>query len=218
MDVNAVSAAGSVTNRTGNAPIRSDFETFLKMLTTQMQNQDPLNPMESTDFAVQLATFSGVEQQVRSNQLLEALVARMGAMGMAEFAGWVGMEARVTAPVWFDGAGVTIAPQPAVLADQAVLLVRDESGTVVQRLDMPIPPGVLTWAGGVGVDGNYLPAGRYSFDLESYAQGALIAMTPVEAYATITEVRHAGGEITLLLQGGAEVAASAVTALRKPGG
>ena len=43
----------------------SDFETFLKMLTVQMQNQDPLNPVESTDYAVQLATFSGVEQNSR---------------------------------------------------------------------------------------------------------------------------------------------------------
>ena len=44
--------------------ISSDFQTFLTMLTTQLQNQDPLNPVESSDFAVQLATFSGVEQQV----------------------------------------------------------------------------------------------------------------------------------------------------------
>ena len=51
--------------------ISSDFETFLRMLTVQMQNQDPLNPIQSSDFAVQLATFSGVEQQVRTNDLLE---------------------------------------------------------------------------------------------------------------------------------------------------
>ena len=38
----------------------SDYETFLKMLTVQMQNQDPLNPVESSDFAAQLATFSSV--------------------------------------------------------------------------------------------------------------------------------------------------------------
>ncbi len=41
--------------------ISADFETFLKMLTVQMQNQDPLNPVDSSDYATQLATFSGVE-------------------------------------------------------------------------------------------------------------------------------------------------------------
>ena len=46
---------------------------FLKLLTTQMQNQDPLNPIDSTDYAAQLATFSGVEQQVRTNSLLADL-------------------------------------------------------------------------------------------------------------------------------------------------
>ena len=47
------------------------------MLTTQIKNQDPLNPMEGTEFAVQLATFSGVEQQVQTNQLLARLLVAM---------------------------------------------------------------------------------------------------------------------------------------------
>jgi flagellar basal-body rod modification protein FlgD len=53
--------------------ITADFQTFLQLLTTQLKNQDPLNPMESTEYATQLATFSGVEQQVRTNELLESL-------------------------------------------------------------------------------------------------------------------------------------------------
>lgn len=53
--------------------LTSDFDTFLRMLTVQMQNQDPLDPVDSADYAVQLATFSGVEQQVRTNELLTEL-------------------------------------------------------------------------------------------------------------------------------------------------
>ena len=60
----------------GLAKLSSDYTLFLRLLTTQMQNQDPLNPMDSADYAMQLATFSGVEQQVRSNQLLESLAAQ----------------------------------------------------------------------------------------------------------------------------------------------
>ena len=70
--------------------ISSDFQTFLRMLTTQMQNQNPLEPIEASDFAVQLATFSGVEQQVRTNDLLSQLTSRMG---LSELANWVGREA-----------------------------------------------------------------------------------------------------------------------------
>lgn len=91
----------SVQNRPGNgfpntggpAPagpvpqINADFQTFLRMLTTQLQNQDPMNPMESSDFSVQLATFSGVEQQVMTNQLLTSLSARME---LSELSSWHG--------------------------------------------------------------------------------------------------------------------------------
>ena len=65
------------------------------MMTVQMENQDPLNPMESSEFAVQLATFSGVEQQIRTNDLLASMIASQTAGGLAELANWVGMEARL---------------------------------------------------------------------------------------------------------------------------
>src|SRR6056297_409059 len=112
--------------------LSSDFETFLKMLTAQMRNQDPLNPVESADFAVQLATFSTVEQQVRTNDLLETLGDRMGAMGMSQLSGWVGMAARAIAPVQFDGAPVTLTVPPVPLADAAQIVARDSTGTIVQ--------------------------------------------------------------------------------------
>lgn len=63
MDVTATSSAtsayGSASTGSGSSPGGTDFNTFLRMLTVQMQNQDPLNPIDSTDYAVQLATFSG---------------------------------------------------------------------------------------------------------------------------------------------------------------
>lgn len=102
--------------------IESDFQTFLVMLTTQMQNQDPLNPIDSTDYASQLATFSGVEQQVKTNQLLESLSAQIGLSGIAQYAGWVGMEARVDAPSMFNSVPITLFPTPAIDADQAILV------------------------------------------------------------------------------------------------
>lgn len=64
--------------------LSSDFETFLKMLTTQMENQDPLNPVDSAEFAMQLATFSGVEQQIRTNDILADMVG--GAWRVGAFA------------------------------------------------------------------------------------------------------------------------------------
>ena len=83
--------------------ISSDFNTFLKMLTTQLKNQDPLNPMDNSEYAVQLATFSGVEQQVKTNTLLESLGTQLGLSGLSTYAGWVGKDARADMPVWYSG-------------------------------------------------------------------------------------------------------------------
>jgi flagellar basal-body rod modification protein FlgD len=197
--------------------ITSDFETFLKMLTAQIQNQDPLRPTPSDEFAVQLATFSGVEQQVRSNELLAALGAQFGAMGMAQFAGWVGMEARTAAPVQFRGAPVTLSPNPAAGADRAELVVRDAGGREVERLEVPVSTDPIAWSG-LGPDGRpYLP-GTYSFELVSFSAGMPVASTPVEAYSRVVEVRGEGGRTVLVLEGGTEVAATEVTALREPAG
>jgi flagellar basal-body rod modification protein FlgD len=59
----ATATTSQTQTKTASSGLSSDFETFLKMLTTQLKNQDPMNPVDSADYAVQLATFSSVEQQ-----------------------------------------------------------------------------------------------------------------------------------------------------------
>jgi flagellar basal-body rod modification protein FlgD len=194
----------------------SDYATFLKMLTTQMQNQDPLNPIESSDYAVQLATFSGVEQQVQTNALLSSLSAQFEVMGMAQLAGWVGQEARSAAPVWMDGAPVTLSPEPAALADQAVLVVRDMTGQLVSREDIPVSSDPYLWLGG-DIGGSPLASGQYRLELESYREGQLLTTGAVQSYAQILEARGGAAGTVLVLKGGIEVPAKDVTALRKPG-
>ncbi len=219
MDIASATATATATAAQRQQPekgvISSDFETFLTMLTVQMQNQDPLNPIKSEDFAVQLATFSGVEQQVRTNDLIEALGAQMAVTGMSQIAGWVGMEARAAVPAHFDGTPITVVPQPEVTADQAVLVVRNANGIEVQRQPIPASGGPMDWTG--LLDGGIaLPNGPYDFSVESYANGALSSTRPVEVYTRITEARIDGGETVLVTEAGGEVAATSVTGLREP--
>ncbi len=195
--------------------ISSDFETFLKMLTVQMKNQDPLNPIDSADYAVQLATFSGVEQSVRTNQLLEGMQAQFSILGMAQLAGWVGQEARAAAPVLMDGTPVTLSPNPAASADRAVLVVTNAQGSVVAREDLPVSADPYEWLG-ANAAGNPLPNGTYTLTLESYFQDSLLMTTPIEYYAPILEARGGPSGTRLVLRGGIEVPATSVTALRVP--
>lgn len=69
LDLGAASAAVSSSSTTGE-----DFETFLTLLTAQIRNQDPLAPLDSTQFVEQLATFSSLELQAKGNQTLEEIV------------------------------------------------------------------------------------------------------------------------------------------------
>lgn len=199
----------------GAGAISSDFETFLKMLTVQMQNQDPLNPVDSSDYAVQLATFSGVEQQAKTNSLLEGLAQIMGASGMAQMAAWVGKEARAPADGYFNGDPITIAPNPVSIADNAQVIVRNAAGMEVERFDVPINADPFVWTG-MDEGGYPRETGLYSFEIESYGNGELLARDPVDVYSTITEVRSQGGESILILSGGVAVSANQVSALRDP--
>lgn len=214
------SAAAPPANRPGDedaAVITSDFETFLRLLTAQLENQDPLNPLESTDFATQLATFSGVEQQVQTNDLLRGVSDALGATGIGQLAEWVGREARAAMPVYFDGAPITLSPKPAIGADETALLVRDGSGTVVQRFALPVSSDPVAWAG-VTNDGGPLPPGLYQFALESRAAGEVLSVDDVPVYAMVREAQMVDGEVRLVFDGGATAALGDVSGLRAAGG
>jgi len=211
----AASAAASATAATAapKSGLTSDFETFLKMLTAQLQNQDPLNPIESSDFAVQLATFSGVEQQVRTNDLLATLSARIGESGLNELAGWVGMEARAAAPAYFFGEPVAIWPNPDSTADTATVVVKNAFGNEVGRYDIDVSADPVSWSG-LDASGAELPEGLYTFHVESQKAGTLLNTRQAEVYSLITEARMVSGEPTLVLLGDTTIKASAVASLR----
>ncbi len=193
--------------------ISSDFETFLKMLTTQARYQDPLEPIDSSQYSAQLAQFSMVEQQVLSNDLLKALSTQLGGSSIGQVAGWIGMEARSTAPVQFEGAPITIAPVLAPSAEKAELVIYDAQGKEVQRSAISVSEEPIQWAG-VSQNGSPFANGTYSFAVESYRGGEVFATNPAESYSRIIEARIEGGATRLILASGTKVATSDITALR----
>ncbi len=215
MDINSVSTARSAAPQMQTSKISSDFTTFLKMLTVQMQNQDPLNPIDSSDYAVQLATFSGVEQQVQTNQLLAEMTARFAQLGMTEMAGWIGQEARTNAPVYYDGSPVALSPNPAVGATRAVIIVKDAQGDLVTREEIAVSAAPYQWLG-ADATGQPLPEGIYNISLESIRGDTVIDARAVEHYARVIEARGGLDGPTLVLKGGVEVVTGTVTGLRLP--
>lgn len=201
---------------TGAAAITSDFNTFLRMLTAQITNQDPLNPINSEEFAVQLATFSGVEQQVRTNELLVALAGQMGQSGFSQMAGWVGMEARAAMPVAYDGTAVSILPPNPIAGERHQLVVFDSTGAEVDRQTITASGDAVTWDG-TDPSGRPLAPGQYDFWLESFSNDSLVASEPAQTYGAVREVRIDPRGMVLVMPGGIEIFADTVTALRAPG-
>ncbi|MEI4485036.1 flagellar hook capping FlgD N-terminal domain-containing protein [Frigidibacter sp. MR17.14] len=217
----AVTAVASATPSSSTQPssaedatdVSSDFQTFLTMLTTQLQNQDPLNPMESTDFAVQLATFSGVEQQVKTNDLLTDLGSRLNVMALSDLVGWVGLQAEASGPVWFDGAPVELGLTPSTVAEAERLSVYNASNQLVAQAAVPLGTTQLDWAG-TDANGNPLPEGAYHFKLDHLEAGIVTGSSEVTSFSPIIEARNEGGSVILLRKGGISVPAADVTALR----
>ncbi len=212
---NAVAAAtqSDAAVRSGNATLTSDFETFLKMLTAQAEYQDPLDPISSSDYAAQLAQFSMVEQQVLTNERLSALTNALGGPDINTLASWIGMEARTTASVQFDGQPIALSTSPVADADQAELVVYNDFGSEVARLPIPLTGEDVTWDGRTA-SGDVAGAGTYRFSVESFADQALIADTPAEAFGRIVEAQIVDGDTILTFAGGGSVAASQITVLR----
>ncbi|WP_227269059.1 flagellar hook capping FlgD N-terminal domain-containing protein [Roseobacter weihaiensis] len=200
-----------------SAVLSSDFETFLQMLTAQAKYQDPLEPISSSEYAAQLAQFSMVEQQVLSNDLLTALGAQMTSGNIGQIASWIGLEARTTAPVPFEGEPITILPTSAAGADEVFLIAYGPDGEEVLREQIPTGNEPFEWQG-VADDGSTLPSGNYSFAVESRATGQTLSTIPAETYTRITEARRAGSETAFVLSGGSIVFASEIAGLREAPG
>lgn len=100
---NTSSATGALTATAtggGNAALNSvNFDTFLKLLVSQLKNQDPLNPMDGTAFTGQIAQFSSLEQQINGNNLLKQIAGQRDYGQLNEGATYIGKDVLVPGAV-----------------------------------------------------------------------------------------------------------------------
>ncbi|TVS04104.1 MAG: hypothetical protein EA407_05430 [Rhodobacteraceae bacterium] len=190
--------------------ITSDFQTFLRMLTVQLKNQNPLEPMEASDFAVQLATFSGVEQQVRTNELLALFTARQG---LVEMGSWVGREALTSAPVQIDDMPKRLVLPEIPGADRADLVLSDGSGRVVGRFAVDPNARELVFEAPLEGEGALAPD-AYKITVEGFRASEALGAFPVKSYARVEEARYEEGQVILILEGGNRIASDDVLGLR----
>jgi len=164
---NAAATTGSSTtssSSTGanNAMIASNFTTFLQLLTTQLQNQDPLSPMDTNQFTQQLVEFAQVEQQMKSNDQLTSLVSLQTSAQASQALAYVG------STVVVDGSSAQLTNSQAkwnlnvTKPATATITITDSTGATVYTGKAALQPGgqVFTW-NGLGTNGKQYPDGTY---------------------------------------------------------
>ena len=218
----ATTAAGPAATSAPTAQLSKgtgeDYDRFLKLLTAQMKHQDPMQPTDPTQFVAQLAQFSQVEQQTKSNTYLKSITeALTGNSNLSENAALLGRTVRTQlSEITLNSAGATV-PLTAEVNAGALrgtrLEVLDNAGQVLRKL--PLNSGSTELAfDGKDANGALLPAGKYAVRVvgEDGFNARQNAGT-LSSAGKVTEVRRSNGELSLLLENGAVVKAGDVTRL-----
>lgn len=144
------------TNATSAASLADNFDTFLTILTAQIQNQDPLEPMDSSKFTDQLVQFSGVEQQIKSNTQLEALLKAQNSTAGASLSGYLGQQAEIdSAGAEFTGDTVHWRYTLPADAKSTTVTVTDATGKVLYSKTGEVAAGThdFEWNGELNAGG-----------------------------------------------------------------
>lgn len=159
--VSASSASSSSTDTTTTG-IADNFQTFLTLLTTQLQNQNPLDPLDTNQFTQQLVQFAGVEQQLKSNDALKSLVDMEKTAQATQAMVYVGQNVAVDgSTAKFDTSATwnMVAPKNAT----ATISIANSAGNVVYSGNFSLNQGNASFVwDGKGNDGTQYPAGNYT--------------------------------------------------------
>jgi flagellar basal-body rod modification protein FlgD len=218
MAVDAVSGTGSSTNGTGisRTTLANNFETFLTLLTTQLQHQNPLDPLDTNQFTQQLVAFAGVEQQLRTNDNLESLVKLSKIAHNATALSFVGLnvtaegattELREGLAVWYLSS-----PRPV----QATISIQDANGSTVftetKTLDATIQS--YQWNGRTST-GTIAPPGAYKIVVTAKdAAGQAVAVDT--NFSGVVDQVDVSGEEPLLLIGATLVTLDQIRSVQRP--
>lgn len=187
-------------------------DTFLKLLTAQLQFQDPLQPMESTQFITQLAQFSQVEKAVDMNKSIGTLTQYMASLNNYSAAGLIGKNVQVA------GGAVPLAGNAPILnyqlegdAKEVLIQIMNGAGDVVRNIRMGAQPAGLqnaTW-NGLDEQGNRLPNGEYTFHVAAVDAGGQPVQAVTYTHGQVTGVTFENNAAYLMVNG-ARVPASGV--------
>jgi flagellar basal-body rod modification protein FlgD len=215
MSVSGVSSGSNGPSlATDKNTIAGNFDTFLSLLTTQLKNQNPLDPLDTNQFTQQLVQFSSVEQQLKTNDFLQSLVqatqnsqnnAAVSYIGKTVTASGVSSYLRNGQASWSFNL-----PQPAAVT----VVIKDANGNQVysESGNLGAGNGQFNWDG-TRTDGSTAPDGTYTISITAKASDGSYVDASTQTQGIVTGVDLSGSEPSLQI-GSQTVKLSDVTSVR----
>lgn len=211
MAIGATTAAESATAGgalTAPATSSADSEQrFLKLLVTQLNNQDPLNPLDNAQLTSQLAQMSTVSGIEKLNNAFQSLLAQSGSSQVLQSASLIGRTVLVPGAelVLDSGTDVPFAVELPAAAESVKVTIANAAGDAVRSYDLgALPPGVktLSWDG-LSDNGSQLAGGVYTIKIEATSSGAKAAAGTL-TYSKVSSIAQGLSGVSLDLASGAK--------------
>ncbi|MBJ3786953.1 flagellar hook assembly protein FlgD [Devosia sediminis] len=217
MAVDGVSSTNSAAtkNAASRQTIADNFDTFLSILTTQLRNQNPLDPLDTNQFTQQLVQFTGVEQQLKTNEFLEALLLNTQTTARSDAVSYIGKQVSASGETaelkdggayWAYNAEANVANATVTIKNSAGQVVYTETGS------LNAGPGAFLWDG-VGSDGSTKPDGVYTIEIKGTNLKGNEVKVSTQSVGVVTGVDFSGSE-PMLTVGKNKVALKDVTDVR----
>jgi flagellar basal-body rod modification protein FlgD len=187
---NSTNSSSSANSNDPLASLSGNFSDFLQMLMTQLQNQDPTSPMDTSQFTSELVQFTGVEQQINMNNNLTQLIQLTQGSEMLQSSSIVGKQVQVTSPQMplQNGSGKVDFTMPA--AGPVSLTVYDSTGAAVRNVSLDASAGANSWSwDGTSDSGSSLPDGAYKVAITSANADGTTSSVPFTVEGTVTGVQ-----------------------------
>jgi flagellar basal-body rod modification protein FlgD len=190
LPTNSSGNSAAAANALANTQIAGNFQSFLQLLTTQLQNQNPLSPLDTNQFTQQLVEFAGVQQQINTNDSLATLVSLQQTAQSTQALGFVGKTAVV------KGNTATLTNSQATwqldipTASAVNITIANSSGQTVFSNTFEANAGnnqTFGW-NGLGSDGTQQPDGTYKLTATAKDSNGNTVATTTQVEGVVSSV------------------------------
>ncbi|HEY8610453.1 MAG TPA: flagellar hook assembly protein FlgD [Roseomonas sp.] len=192
----ATAASAAATSRT---QLAGSFDNFLTLLTTQLKNQSPTDPLDTNQMTAQLVQFASVEQQIAMNKNLEQMVSLQQAAQLTAASPMLGQRVEVEGDsLPLQDGSATVRLPAAGTARTARVAVLDSSGKTLREAQVTLGTAAQDWSwNGRDASGKQLPDGAYKVAVTGADASGETATAPFTVIGTATAAERANGVLQL---------------------